>query len=171
MRHKTTTLPVPPARPFPVADRDRDGHLYETEHPRLAAIRHLRELLADHRAGLDPDDMTVLILDVLPHERVWARSVVELTGLYLSEIPSDGMGCRFRMIVEADVRHELGLDEPGAPRMGDRPQLRLVEDPRSAEALALEAGFRLLEQPETDVMRALADARAAQQRYLERSVH
>lgn len=163
MRSRTTTPPPPPGRaPFPVADRSRDGDLYETQHPRLAAIRHLRELLQDGRAGLDPDDTTVLEIHALAHETVWVRSVVELTGLFLSQRDAGFGGRRFRMIVEADVRQELGLDQPGAPVFEE-----LIEP---TAALVFEHAERL-SQKSSPVLVALADLRDAHDRRQERSVH
>src|SRR5437868_5869834 len=109
-----------PTRPFPVADRFRDGAIVEAMHPRIAAIRLLREHIADRRAGLDPYDDTIFVLVAHEHERVWCNRALELTGLVLTYLP-DGDGIRFRAILEADVRQELGLDGPDAPTMGDEP--------------------------------------------------
>lgn len=161
MRSRTAPrLPDPPRRPFPVADRSRDGDLYESEHPRLAAIRHLRELVRDGRAGLDQHDATVLVLDVRPHEQVWARSAVELTGLFLSEIRSAAGGfCRYRMIVEADVRQELGLDRD-APTLSSEESDGEIVDLFEARELALAADR--LDHPVTPLEHLIADARDAQ---------
>lgn len=167
MRNRTLAPPPPAgARPFPVADRTREGDPYDTYHPRLRAIRHLRDLITDGRAGVDPHDDTVFVLDVRPHEQVWARSVVELTGLFLSEIRSAAGGfCRYRMILEADVRQELGLDI----------REQLLEPVESAgdlvdlfEARELALAEQRLNSPSTPVEHAIADAHAAQAR-MERS--
>lgn len=166
-RRFPTRLPRPPARPFPVADRTRDGDAYDAYNPRLRAIRHLHDLLTDGRAGLDPADPTVFVLDVRPHEQVWARSVVELTGLFLSEIRSATGGfCRYRMIVEADVRQELRLDSGDAPRL-DSPETagELVDLFEAADFALAE---RRLHSPSTPVEHAIATAHAAQQHMQER---
>lgn len=170
MRSRTVTPPPPPrGRPFPVADRTRDGDLYESYHPRLVAIRHLRDLLQEGRAGVDPHDETVFVLDVRPHEQAWARTAVEMTGLFLSEIRSDAGGfCRYRMILEADVRLELGVDirqYVAEPAETDGELVDLFE----ARELALAA--ERLEHPTTPLEQAIHNARNAQQQMLERSVH
>jgi hypothetical protein len=156
-------------RPFPVAARSRAGDLYEHEHPRLAAIRHLREAIADRRGGLDPYDDTVFLLDAREHERVWARAAVEQTGLYLGETINDHGGIRYRMILEADVRAELGLDVCCPPSLDDEPlaSRRLTID----DEAALLAGEQKLANPDTPVLRAVVDARDAQHRAIERGVH
>jgi hypothetical protein len=105
-----------PAGRFPAADRSRDGDLYEHMHPRKAAVRLLREKLADRHAGLDPYDPSILVVKVGAHERVWAHRALELVGCFMSE--SNG---RMRAVVEADVRTELGLDQPDAPLIDDEP--------------------------------------------------
>lgn len=110
-------------RPIPVADRSRDGDLYEHMHPRLAAIRLLREKIADHQAGLDPYDRRTLIVDAREHERVWVHRCLELTGLVVgSTLNWQGSGgVRYRAIVEADVRAELDIDRFDAPVLRDEP--------------------------------------------------
>lgn len=144
-----------PTRPFPVADRSRDGELYEHMHPRLAAIRLLREKLADRHAGLDPYDGTIFLLQVHPDERVWANRAVELTGLVL-DVRRHGDGVRFRAVLEADVRHELGLDRPDAPILDEGPVAS-----RGLRVLTLQEGRLADEGP---AMRALHDAHAAYDR-------
>lgn len=109
-----------PTRPFPVADRMRDGTPVESMHPRLAAIRLLREHIADRRAGLDPYDPSIFILDAHEHERTWAYRCLELTGRVL-DFRRFGDGTRLRATLEADVRHELGLDTLDPPTMADEP--------------------------------------------------
>lgn len=141
----------------------------ERHSPRFRAIQHIRDLLHDGRGGADPNDPTVFVLDVRPHEQVWARAVVEMTGLFLSEIRSDAGGfCRYRMILEADVRVELGLDV--------REQLlEPVETAGEAvdlfEARDLALAEERLNHPTTPLEHAIAAARDAQQRMLERSAN
>jgi hypothetical protein len=131
------------ARPFPVATQTRDGERYEDYHPRLAAIRHLRELVADGRAGVDNYDATIVIVDAHEHERVWTARACELTGIVIGiHVLADG-GRRFRVVLEADVREELGLDRPDAPMMDENPAtpvLRAVADARDAQTRMLEGG-------------------------------
>lgn len=149
-----------PTRPFPVADRTRDGDLYRDYNPRLRAVAHLRELLADGRLGVDAYDTTIVIVEAREHERVWTGRACELTGLTLgSHIQPDG-GHRFRVILEVDVRQELGLDRADAP---------VMDEPLASRRL-IEEGERLLADPRTPVLRAVADARDAQTRMLEREV-
>lgn len=80
--------------------------------PRTEAIRWLHAELAAGRAGLDPDDATILILEPQTHELVWARAVILMCGLEMSEHRGS-----YRLVVEADVRLILGLGEAGAPVM------------------------------------------------------
>lgn len=168
MRNRSLTpFPGRPTRPFPVAGRTRDGEPYETYSPRLRAIKHLRDLIADGRAGVDRHDPTVFVLDVQPHEQVWARSVVELTGLFLSEIRSDAGGfCRYRMILEADVRAELCLDRMDAVFAALETPGEIVD---LFEAADLALAEQRLHNPSTPLEHAIAEARDAQERMLERS--
>lgn len=145
-----------PARPFPVADRTRDGELYRTMHPRLAAIDLLREKAVDGRAGVDTYDASVFILDALPHEIVWARRCLLLCGELIGERELGRGRVRYRAILEADVRATLDLDEeprryvitdePLASRGVEappeailhvlhppKPQLRLIDEPGQQE--------------------------------------
>src|SRR4051812_34252047 len=98
-------------RPFPVADRTRDGDPYRMMHPRLAAIGLLREKITDRKAGLDPYDTSIFILVARPDEKVWANRALELCGIVLSTsvVTAEG-GRRFRTHLADDVRAELGLD-------------------------------------------------------------
>ena len=162
-----------PAGAFPVADRSRDGQLYETEHPRLAAIRHLREAIADGRAGLDPYDETIFLVDARDHERVWTNLCLELCGLKVgATLNWNGTGIiRYRGVLEADVRQELGLDSPGALVLRDEPLASRMVDVDALQGAELRRALDLIENPRTPVLRAVADARNAQQRAIEREVH
>jgi hypothetical protein len=155
-------IPTKPAKPFPVADRTRDGDLYADYHPRLRAIAHLRELVAAGRAGLDYYDETILIVDAREHDRVWTARACELTGLMLGSHVLADRGRRFRMVPEADVREELRLDS--APRMDEPLASRRVVDVDELQAAELNRALELLENPQTPVLRAVADARDAQMR-------
>lgn len=106
-------------RPFPVAARARTGELYETEHPRLAALRFCREKIVENRAGLDPYDDTVFVLVAREHETVWARHMLDLVGVVIGEAPEPGGGMRYRAVLESDVRVELGCDTPHPPIKAD----------------------------------------------------
>lgn len=110
-----------PRRAFPVADRFRDGILVETRHPRLEAIRFLRERIADGRAGLDPFDPTIFIVHALPHERVFGYRCLELCGEVLTTGDNEDGSRRMRATLAPDVRGELELSKPGAPLMLDEP--------------------------------------------------
>lgn len=149
-----------------VFSRTRDPQLVpapETRlpHGRTIAIGYLDDQLAAGRLGLDPYDPTVVLLDVGRNEAVWGRIVIELTGLHLSTCDQPD-GLRYRMILEADVREELGLDEHGAPVLRNEPlaSRRIVDE-----------GLRLLEQPgpKTEVVQAIADARDKQREAQEQS--
>jgi hypothetical protein len=120
-------LPTRSKRPFPVADRFRDGTLVESEHPRAAAIRHLRETIADKRAGVDPFDRSLFVLVALPHELTWAYRALELCGTVLVAGDMDGGRRRLKAILEADVRLALGLDLEGAPEMEEPLASRAVD--------------------------------------------
>ena len=106
---------------MPAATHSRDGEPYEHMTPRLGAIRTLREHIADGLAGLDPYDPSIFILNAHEHERTWAYRALELTGVVMNLGPWENGGKRFRAVLEADVRGELGLDVPGAPTMDDEP--------------------------------------------------
>lgn len=137
-------LNLRPARPFSVADRTHVGDLYETMYPRLAAIRLLREHLAAGSAGLDPYDETRFLIDAAPHETVWVRRCLDLTGVRGIEGPRVDGTVRMAAFLEADVRLELGLDadrgddeirtNPMATRMGDEPLASRAADPSPAIA-------------------------------------
>jgi hypothetical protein len=98
-----------PARPFPVADRTRDGELYRTMHPRLAAIDLLRDKCVDGKAGVDVYDPSVFIVDALPHEIVWVRRCLLLCGSVLGERDLGRGRIRYRGILADDVKAELDL--------------------------------------------------------------
>jgi hypothetical protein len=120
-----------PARPFPVADRTRDGELYRTMHPRLAAIDLLRDKCVDGKAGVDVYDPSVFIVDALPHEIVWVRRCLLLCGSVLGERDLGRGRIRYRGILADDVKADLDLamtppryvirDEPLASRGVDSP--------------------------------------------------
>lgn len=115
-------LPARPRAPFPVADRTRDGLLYETEHPRLTALRFCREHIADRLAGVDPYDEAVFILIARPHEVAFARRMLDLVGERLSQTANEDGSVRYRAILEADARVEFNLDETrNRPVMEDEP--------------------------------------------------
>jgi hypothetical protein len=108
-------------RAFPVADRTRDGVLYETENPRLTALRLCREKISENRAGLDPYDSTIFILVARPHEVVFVERMLGLLGEIRNTSDEQGGGKRFRVIVALDVRAELHLDSVHAPIKDDEP--------------------------------------------------
>jgi hypothetical protein len=150
-------------RPFPVADRTRDGDPYRLMHPRLAAIDLLREKIADQKAGLDPYDRGVFILEARPDETVWANRALNLVGHVLptSTGTAEG-GRRFRVAVYDDVRTELGLDSPNPPLMEDEPLAsRSVDSPPEAILHALhpaQPNLRLVADPKPiPIMQAAMD--------------
>lgn len=119
-------LPNARRKPFPVADRMRDGTPVESQHPKLRAIRYLREKIYDRQAGLDPYDRGVFVLIAHENELVWANRAIDLCGWVLptSTDTIDG-GKRFRCALYDDVLADLGLtgafpavieDEPLASR-------------------------------------------------------
>lgn len=127
--------------------------------PREHAVEWLAAKIIDGKAGIDPYEPAIFIVDAEPFERTWAYRALELTGIVLNRIPLlDGE--RFHSTLEADVHPALGLDKPDAAVMKnvalasravaaealpapvtiaslDRPapQLALVEEPRMAPAL------------------------------------
>lgn len=88
--------------------------------PQEVAIRLLRERIADGHAGVDPYDPSVFILTVRVDELAWATKAIHLTGWLLTVVRQAGT-LRFRSLLEADVRRELGLDGPAAAVMEDEP--------------------------------------------------
>jgi hypothetical protein len=70
------------------------------------------------------------------------------------------------MLVEADVRKTLGLDEPDAPVFGGGGEVVSLFD-----AADLAEGERMLEDPSSPLAQAVADLRDQQRRMLERSAH
>jgi hypothetical protein len=127
-------LPTLHRRPFPVADRTRNGEPYRIMNPRLAAIDLLREKIADRKAGLDPYDTSIFILVARPDEKVWANRALELCGIVLStSVDTAEGGRRFRTHLADDVRVELGLDSANPPLMDDEPLAsRSVDSPPEA---------------------------------------
>lgn len=107
-------------RPMAVAQKWADGTPITDYHPRLRAIQWLREKVAAGEAGLDVYDLSIFILDAHKYETVWAHRAVDLTGAVLVVTPTADGGRRFRTILEADVRTELGLDLATA-LMSDEP--------------------------------------------------
>lgn len=89
---------------------------------RELAISWLRTKLFAGEAGLDPSDAAVMIIEVADEARAWR---VDAIGFKLIAHPHrrwDGSRCiQVRCIIEADVRVQLGLDEPYAPVLEDRP--------------------------------------------------
>lgn len=85
---------------------------------RDASISWLRVKMFEGTAGLDPWDAAVMIVEVASPDRAWR---LDLIGTVIGEHPHvrpDRSTCtRVRAILEADVRQELGLDEPGAPTL------------------------------------------------------
>jgi hypothetical protein len=98
-------------------------------HPRVAAIEFLKEKIAAGEAGADPYCAPDFIVDAGANETVWVNRCASLCGVILLRLPVVGGGERFRVVLEADVRHELGLDwhpalmldEPLASRRADAP--------------------------------------------------
>jgi hypothetical protein len=161
-------IPLPRRKAMPVADRDRQGNLYEHEHPRLAAIRFLRERIADKRAGLDQYDRSIFILAAAPHEKVWGNRALELCGIVLTAVPQPGGRTRYRAVLEADVRIELGLDAADAPMM-DEPLASRAVSAATAAQMFVEGDDTFDE--ETGAMRALKQAREAYERRFGIQVH
>jgi hypothetical protein len=126
--------------------------------PRIAAIRLLKEKLDAGKAGLDPYDDTVLILLARQDEKVWTNRCLELTGLVLTALEQPGGGIRFRALVEANVRRELGLDSPNAPVMGDEPLAS-----RGVQTV-VDRHLHALADPATPVGAAIIRAHAAYER-------
>jgi len=141
--------------------------------PRDAAVQLLGEHLDDGRAGLDPYDATIFILDAHADEKVWAHRCLELTGLVVGiSLNCDGrQTTRYRAILEADVRYKLALD-CGAPTMDDEPLAsRAAGAAMDATFAALPAAPRVLTlvggRLEPEAMVALRRAKDA----YERQVH
>lgn len=97
-------------------DLDRRFAAQVPAHPREAAVAFIRGQIDDHLAGLDSYDSTILVLDAHPFEAVWANRALEIVGIVLDKRMWAG-AIRYRAIVEADVRAELGLDGPDAPTL------------------------------------------------------
>lgn len=129
----------------------------EPMHPRVAAVELLRDKIAADQAGLDPYDETIFVLQARDTERVWARRALELCGLVVDQT----MDGRFRAVLEADVRAELGLDTTGRSLMLDEPLAS-----RGAAYAVMDATIAALEQPTS--LTALRDAKAAYDRRAER---
>lgn len=85
---------------------------------RDAAIVWLRMKIIGGRAGLDPWDHAVMIVEVRSPEQAWR---LDLIGHVIGDQPHvrpDRSTCiRVRAILEADVRQQLGLDQVGAPTL------------------------------------------------------
>jgi hypothetical protein len=140
--------------------------------PRDAAIELLGEHLDNGRAGLDPYDETIFILDAHANEHVWAHRCLELTGIVVGvSLNFDGrQTTRYRAILEADVRYALALD-CGAPTMPDEPLAsRAVNAAMDATLDALPAAPPILAAVPDDESEGMAALRRAHDAF-ERSVH
>lgn len=102
---------------------------------REIAISWLRTKLFAGEAGLDPADLSVMIIEVSEEARAWR---VDEIGFKLISHPHrrpDGSRCtRVRCLIEADVRQELGLDEPGAATLAQETPHRSTRRERQAGA-------------------------------------
>lgn len=98
---------------------DVTSHLttaHEIEQERDASISWLRVKVWDGTAGLDPHDSAVMIVEVASPERAWRLDLIGEQLISHPHVRPDHSPCiRVRAILEADVRMQLGLDEPGAP--------------------------------------------------------
>ncbi len=119
--------PLVPAHD-PVAERD-------------ASISWLRVKCLEGTAGLDPYDMSVMIVEVASPDRAWR---LELVGRHIhscSHVRPDHSTCiRVRALLDADVREALDLDDPLlAPVLRDVPLVsRRVASHHDASADILE---------------------------------
>lgn len=85
--------------------------------PRDHAIRYLRDKIRVGEAGLDQYDPSIFVLYAGDHERVWAHTMLNLVGVVESVVDGWDGRRRFKVILEADVRVELGVDH--ASPMGE----------------------------------------------------
>ena len=89
---------------------------------REAAIVWLRVKIIGGRAGLDPHDSAVMIVEVDSPEKAWRIDLIGEQLLAHPWVRPDRSTCiRVRAILEADVRQALWLDKPGAPVLADTP--------------------------------------------------
>lgn len=103
---------------------------HEAEQERDAAIQWLNVKLGLGTAGLDPWDASVLIVEVPAPDRAWRLDLIGQPIAYHPWVRPDRSTCiRVRALLEADVRQELRLDEPGAPVLRDTPRASVAAHP------------------------------------------
>ena len=113
---------------------------HEADQEREASISWLRVKCLEGTAGLDPHDMAVMIVEVASPEKAWRLDLIGQKLLDHPWVRPDRSTCiRVRAILEADVRQQLGLDEPGlAPVLRDVPVASRVAPVQDAQAQILQ---------------------------------
>lgn len=131
--------------------------------PRLAAIAMLREKIAEKRAGLDPYDARLFIVELGPNEVKWGTIAVCLAGWPVNRTERPDGSVRLYAVIEADVRAEFGLDGADPPLMPDEPLASRGVD--AAPGIALDRMLQALpsapSQAEPVSLAALREAKAA----------
>lgn len=107
---------------------------------REASISWLRVKCVEGTAGLDAYDSAVMIVEVASPERAWRLDLIGHVITSHPHVRPDRSTCiRVRAILEADVRMELGLDEPNPPTLDTAlASRRAVADHHHAPAQILE---------------------------------
>lgn len=110
---------------------------HSAEQERDAAIEWLRMKMIGGRAGLDAHDQAVMIVEVPSPDHAWRLDLIGTVLLDHPFVRPDRSTCiRVRAILEADVRQQLRLDEPGAP---------ILETPLASRAAHPEALAQIIE--------------------------
>jgi hypothetical protein len=135
---------------------------------REAAVGWLATQIQIGRAGFDPYDETTLII-YAACEPVFAHRCASICGLILTRSQD---GRRIAMILDAEARTELAIDDTNLPLMAGEPLASRAVDASLPQKLRIvdldrapEPQLRLVD--DTPGMAALREARAA----YERSVH
>jgi hypothetical protein len=130
-------------------------------HPRDTAIEWLREKTADGKAHLHPDETGDLLVVVGPNERRWGNIAVNLCGVVIDRATLPGGGECIRLVAEADVRLELGLDEIPNPHSMAADAVLATLPPAPRVGLALVEAAQRVTTSEPVSMQAMRDAKAA----------
>lgn len=119
--------------------------------PRDSALEWATAKIERREAGLDPYDLTLLIVDAAVNETKWAECACSLVGLILDRRDRSDGTVRFKVLLEAGLDRRLGLSPAEGPFAVDEPLASRSLASTHGETdppLIPFAGLRLLEAPD-----------------------